>query len=101
MIFSDADDVPRPQKEIGELGKDEPAIALVEAELRDLFHIGCTNAGVNRFSAFGNQRQVLARLMTFLTHYSYYLANTKFSFLYPQMLIFPALKKYLLLITWI
>ena len=88
MVVSDTDDVPGPQKEIGELGEGEQPTALVEVEVCDLFHIGCKNAGVIRYSALENQRQVLAPLMTFLTRYSYYLANTKFSFLYPQMLIF-------------
>ena len=101
MVVRDTDDGPGAQKEIGELGEGEQPTSLVEGEFCDLFQIGCKNAGVNRYSALENQRQVLERLMTFLTRYSYYLANTKFSFLYPQMLIFPGLKKYLLLITWI
>ena len=101
MVVSDTDDVPGPQKESGELGEGEQPTSLVEAVVCDLFHIGCKNAGVNRYSALENQRQVLVRLMTFLTRYSYFLANTKFSFLYPLMLIFPALKLYLLLITCI
>ena len=101
MVISDTDDVPGPQKERGELGKGEQPTALVNAVVCDLFRIGCKNAGVNRYSAVEHQRQVLACLMTFLTSYRYYLANTKFSFLYPLMLTFPALKKNLLLITWI
>ena len=101
MVVSDTDDVPGPQKESGELGKIEQPTALIEAKVGDLFHFGCKKAGVSRYSALENQRQVLARRMTFLTRYSYYLANSKFSSLYLQMLIFPALKKYLLLITLI
>ena len=49
MVISDTDDVPGPQKESGELGEDEQPTALVEAEVGDLFHIGCKNAGVNRY----------------------------------------------------
>ena len=90
MVVSDKDDVPGPHKESGELGKSEQPTALVEAEVCDLFHIGCKNTGVNHFSAVEHQRQVIAHLMTFLTRYRYYLANTKFLFLYPQMLIFSA-----------
>ena len=101
MVVIDTDDVPGPQKESGESGEGDQPTALVEAEVRDLFHIGCKSAGVKRYSALENQRQGLVRLMTFLIRYSYYLANTKFSFLYPHMLISPALKKYLLLVTWI
>ena len=101
MVVSDTDDVPGVQEESGELGEGEHSPALVEVEVCDLFHIGCKNAGVNCYSALENQRQVIARLITFLTRYSYYLANTKFSFLYPQMLICPLLEKFLLLISWI
>ena len=39
----------------------------------------CANA--NHCSAVGNQHQVLVRTVTFLICYSYYLVNTKFSFL--------------------
>ena len=99
MVVSDTGDVHGAQEESGELGEGEQPTALVEAEVCDLFHIDCKNAGVNRYLALENQRQVLACLMTFLTRYSYYLANTKFSCLYPLILIFPALKKYLRLIT--
>ena len=90
---------PDRKKKAASAGKGEQPTSLVEAAVCELFHIGCKNAGVNRYSALENQRQVLARLMTFLTSYRYYLANTKFSFLYPQMLIFPALKTHLLPIT--
>ena len=83
MVVSDTDDITGPQNESGELGEGYQPTALVKAEVCDLFHIGCKNAGANRYSAPENQRQVLARLMTFLTRYRYYLANTKFPFLYP------------------
>ena len=92
MVVSDTD-VPGPQKGSSESDEGEQLTALEQAKILDLFHIGCTCAGVN-------QRQVLVRLITFLTCYSY-LVTTNISFLYPHMLIFPALKKYLLLITWI
>ena len=93
MVVSDTGDVPGAQEESGELGEGEQPTALVDVEVCDVFHIGCKNAVVNRYSALENQRQVLERLITFLTRYSFHLANTKFSFLYPQMLIFLALKK--------
>ena len=67
MVVSDTKDVPGPQKERGEPGKGEQPTSLVEAEVCDLLHIGCKTAGVNRYSALENQRQVLARLMKFVT----------------------------------
>ena len=57
MVVSDTDDVPGPQKESGELGKGEQLTSQVEAEVCDLFRIGCKNAGVNHFSAVENQRK--------------------------------------------
>ena len=101
MVLSGTDCVPGSWKESGECDEGEQLTALVEAEARDLFHTGCKDAGLNHYSAVGNQRQDLVRLMAFLRCHIYYLENTKFSFLYPNVLIFPALKKYLLLITWI
>ena len=73
MVVSDTDDVPGPKKESSESDEGEQLTALVEAEVRDLFHIGCTFAGVkhysvNHYSALENQRQ--ARVMPFLTCYS-------------------------------
>ena len=45
MVVRDSDDVSGPQQESGELGEGEQPTPLVKAELRDLFHIGCKNAG--------------------------------------------------------
>ena len=72
-----------PQKEGDESDEGEQLTALVKAEVRDLSHIGFKSAGVNHYSTLENQRQVLVRLMTFLTSspcYIHYLANTKTSF---------------------
>ena len=77
MVPSDIDDVPGPQKESGESDEGEQLTTLVEAEVRDLFHIGCNSAGVNHYSALESQRQVLVRLKTFLTSYSYYFGEYK------------------------
>ena len=77
MVVSDTDDVPGPQKESGESDGGEQLTALEEAEVRDLFHIGRKSAGVNHYSALESQRQVLARLKTFLTCYSYYFGEYK------------------------
>ena len=40
--------------------------ALVEAEVRDLFHLGCKCSGQNHYTALENQRETLIRLMTSL-----------------------------------
>ena len=69
MVVSDTDDAPGTQKESGESDEGEQLTAL-EAEVRDLFHIGCKSAGLNHYSALENKRQVLVRLKAFLTCYS-------------------------------
>ena len=40
--------------------------ALVEAEVRDLFHLGCKCSGQSHYTALENQRETLIRLMTSL-----------------------------------
>ena len=40
--------------------------ALFEAEVRDLFHLGCKCSGQNHYTALENQRETLIRLMTSL-----------------------------------
>ena len=40
--------------------------ALVEAEVRDLFHLGCKCSGQNHYTALENRRETLIRLMTSL-----------------------------------
>ena len=40
--------------------------ALVEAEVRDLFHLGCKCCGQNHYTVLENQRETLIRLMTSL-----------------------------------
>ena len=59
MVVSDTDDVPGPQKESGESDEGWQLTALVEAEVHDLFHIGCKSAGVNHYLALESQCQVL------------------------------------------
>ena len=76
-VRSDIDGVPGPQKESGESDEGEQLTILVEAKVRDLFHIACNSAGVNHYSALESQRQVLVRLKTFLTSYSYYFGEYK------------------------
>ena len=106
LVVSATDDVLGPQKESGKSEEGEQLITLVKAEVCDLFHVGYKSEDVTHYSVLENQQQVLVRLMTFLTSSTCYIKFSiwrikKSHFLYPHMLIFEALKKYLLLITWI
>ena len=49
MIVSDTDEISGLQKEGSESDEGGQLTALLEAEVRDLLHIGCKSAGMNHY----------------------------------------------------
>ena len=66
--------------------------ALVEAEVRDLFHFGCKCSGQNHYTALENQRETLVHLMTSLQDLDQKkLSNTTFWENWQQVFYLPLL----------
>ena len=68
--YSDAEDNHQspatPPEERSDDESQNQLLALFEAEVRDLFHLGCKCSGENHYTALENQRETLIRLMTSL-----------------------------------
>ena len=94
--YSDAEDTHQSPATSPEEGSDDESqnqlSSLFEAEVRDLFHLGCKCSGQNHYTALENQRETLIRLMTSLQDLDKKkLSNTTFWENWQQVFYLPLL----------